>query len=375
MNAHSLGRAPVAGLPAKAQQRQQLWRGRGAAAVAPPQQRRPPLGAAQAALFSGSSGSGSWSSSSVGSSCSSEPCRRPAMQQLQPQQQRPRPAATCRAAGPSQQTAAAPASAAPAAPQPAAAPPAASPPPLPPTLASPALAAAAAVPPSVLTDSYKASHFLQYPAAARMVAYGEFRQGFDKDKTDQRVAWYGIRYIVENYVARRWTAADVAAADAFYATHLAPGNGAFPFPRDLFARFVEENGGYFPVKIQALPEGTAAHARVPVYQITAEGAYAPLCTFLETLLTMAWYPTTVATLSRRARDAVAAAFEESVDGGAASPLLPSRLHDFGFRGCATVEQSVVGGCAHLLNFEGTDTMSAAFYAQVRAVVVSCGCVL
>lgn len=53
--------------------------------------------------------------------------------------------------------------------------------------------------------------------------------------------------------------------------------------------------------------------------------------------------------------------------GAASPLLGSRLHDFGFRGCTCVEQSVIGGVAHLLNFNGTDTMSAAYYAQVRAV--------
>jgi nicotinic acid phosphoribosyltransferase len=28
-----------------------------------------------------------------------------------------------------------------------------------------------------------------------------------------------------------------------------------------------------------------------------------------------------------------------------------------------VEQSVVGGAAHLLSFDGTDTMSAAFYVQ------------
>lgn len=46
---------------------------------------------------------------------------------------------------------------------------------------------------------------------------------------------------------------------------------------------------------------------------------------------MVWYPSTVATLSRRAHDVIAAAFEESVEGGAASPLLSSRLHDFGFR--------------------------------------------
>ena len=77
------------------------------------------------------------------------------------------------------------------------------------------------------------------------------------------------------------------------------------------------------------------------------------------------YPTTVATLSRRARDRIEAAFEQSVEGGAANPLLASRLHDFGFRGCTCVEQSVLGGVAHLLNFDGSDTLSAAYYAQVR----------
>lgn len=77
------------------------------------------------------------------------------------------------------------------------------------------------------------------------------------------------------------------------------------------------------------------------------------------------YQTTVATLSRRARDVIEDAFEASVDGGRESPLLPSRLHDFGMRGCTCIEQTVLGGVAHLLSFEGTDTMSAAYYAQAR----------
>ena len=121
-------------------------------------------------------------------------------------------------------------------------------------------------------------------------------------------------------------------------------------------------------------------------QITAEGDYACLCTFLETILTMIWcaavsllchprhglmphalllarYPSCVATLSRRAKDVIEAAFEKSVDGGHQSLLVGSRLHDFGFRGCTCVEQSVIGGCAHLLNFDGSDTMSAGYYAQ------------
>ncbi|KAL4447532.1 hypothetical protein ABPG75_004751 [Micractinium tetrahymenae] len=196
-----------------------------------------------------------------------------------------------------------------------------------------------------------------------MVAYGEFRQGYDKDTADTRLVFYGLRYILEHYVARRWTLQDVELADRFFAGHRVPGHTPFPYPRDLFLRFIRENDGYMPVRLQALPEGSVVHAHVPTFQLTAEAPYAPLCTYLETLLTHVWYPTTVATLSRRCKELIAAAFDRSVDGGRTNPLLNSRLHDFGFRGCTCVEQSVLGGVAHLLNFDGTDTLSAAYYAQ------------
>ena len=79
---------------------------------------------------------------------------------------------------------------------------------------------------------------------------------------------------------------------------------------------------------------------------------------------MVWYPTTVATLSRRCRHVIEEYYALTVDQDAYWTL-DSRLHDFGFRGCTTIEQSIVGGSAHLLNFGGTDTMSAAFYVQFR----------
>lgn len=218
------------------------------------------------------------------------------------------------------------------------------------------------VPISVLSDSYKATHFAQYPACSKMVAYGEFRAGFSKDTEDVRVVNYGLRYIVERYLHRRWTVQDVENADHFFSRHCA-GSEPLPWPRDLFMKFVKERDGYFPVKLQALKDGTCCHIHVPIYQISAEGEYALLCTFLETLLTQVWYPTTVATLSRRVRDIVQDAFEQAGEGGPDSPLVRSRLHDFGMRGCTCMEQSVIGGCAHLLNFEGTDTMSAAYFAQ------------
>lgn len=60
------------------------------------------------------------------------------------------------------------------------------------------------MPVSVLTDSYKASHFLMYPEADLMVAYGEFRSAFDKDPNDSRFVFYGIRS-VERKDTRRAT--------------------------------------------------------------------------------------------------------------------------------------------------------------------------
>ncbi|GFH17265.1 uncharacterized protein HaLaN_13859, partial [Haematococcus lacustris] len=173
----------------------------------------------------------------------------------------------------------------------------------------------AGVPLSVLTDSYKATHYLQYPKAQKMVAYGEFRVGYAKDDKDTRMVAYGIRYLIENYIAKQWTMQDIENADTFYRsglhcpmrvnlcskqaphqhsaactlstattlppctkpaghadcrTHMAPLYTEFPFPRSIFEQFVKENNGWFPVKIQALPEGTVTHCRVPVYQVRGQ---------------------------------------------------------------------------------------------------------
>lgn len=97
--------------------------------------------------------------------------------------------------------------------------------------------------------------------------YGEFRSGYDGDEEDKRIVWYGIRYVVEHFVNRKWTMKDVEMADAFYSQHGAPAYGPYPYPRDLFVKFITENDGYMPVILQALPEGTVAAAHVPVFQV------------------------------------------------------------------------------------------------------------
>uniref|UniRef100_A0A7S4KY47 Nicotinamide phosphoribosyltransferase n=1 Tax=Guillardia theta TaxID=55529 RepID=A0A7S4KY47_GUITH len=193
-----------------------------------------------------------------------------------------------------------------------------------------------------------------------MSAYGEFREPFP-NMEDNRFVFYGMRHYIENFVNRKWCKADVDAAEIFYKTHKA-GFTPYPFPKDLFYKFINENDGYLPVTIEALPEGTVAYIHTPCFIITAEEEYSRLCTYLETILTMIWYPTCVATLSRYTRDLIERSFKKSVD-DELMWLLDSRLHDFGFRGCTSVEQAVLGGSAHLLNFEGSDTMSACYHVQ------------
>ncbi|KAJ1918875.1 hypothetical protein H4219_002325 [Mycoemilia scoparia] len=217
------------------------------------------------------------------------------------------------------------------------------------------------LPYGLLTDSYKLSHYRLYPDATKAVAYGEFRKPFDDQKDDQRIVFYGIRHIIESYLCKQWTVKDVDTMEAFLATHRM-GNTAYPFPKELFLKFIKENDGYFPIKVQALPEGSVVYPHVPVFQITAEGEYAILVTYLESILCMCWYPSTVATLSRKVRTILEKGFEQSVDEENYG-MISGMLNDFGFRGCACVEQSILGGMAHLLNFDGTDNLPAAFCAQ------------
>lgn len=68
-----------------------------------------------------------------------------------------------------------------------------------------------------------------------MTAYGEFRQAYDKDKEDQRIVFYGMRFLIENYVSKKWTMEDVELSEKFFSTHNA-GFTQFPFPKDLFIK-------------------------------------------------------------------------------------------------------------------------------------------
>lgn len=202
------------------------------------------------------------------------------------------------------------------------------------------------------TDSYKASHFVQYPpGSTAMFSYIESRGG----EWNQTV-FFGLQMILKEYLSRPVTLAMVEEAAALFALH------GEPFDLEGWRYIVERYNGYLPVKIAAVPEGSVVPTRnVLVTVESTDPRVFWLVSYLETLLLRVWYPITVATQSWDIKQLIRQALEETSDDPAGQ--LPFKLHDFGARGVSSSESAAIGGCAHLVNFMGTDTLSGILAAR------------
>jgi nicotinamide phosphoribosyltransferase len=197
------------------------------------------------------------------------------------------------------------------------------------------------------TDSYKLSHWVQYPAGTDgMFSYIESRGG----KFDRSVM-FGLQMILLDFFARRITRDDVAIAKEIAAAH------GEPFNEAGFLRIVDTHDGYWPLRIRALPEGTVVPAGVPMVTVeSTDPELAWAVSYVETLMLQLWYPVTVATLSWSVRKVIASFLDETSDDAASQ--LPFKLHDFGYRGVSSPQTAARGGLAHLVAFRGTDTLAA-----------------
>lgn len=204
------------------------------------------------------------------------------------------------------------------------------------------------------TDSYKFSHFLQYPPGTQAIsAYVETRG--QPDQID--VVFFGLQMFLKGVLAKPVTRADVDEAEDVVRAH------GLPFHRAGWMRIVERFGGLLPLSIEALPEGLRVRRGVPLVQVVnTDPESFWLTSHIETALVRAiWYPSSVASLSRRVRQILLPYVNKTVDDPAS--VLPTRLHDFGARGVASQEQAGLGGAAHLLQFDTTDTVAGLLNAR------------
>ncbi|MDR1285891.1 MAG: nicotinate phosphoribosyltransferase [Campylobacteraceae bacterium] len=181
------------------------------------------------------------------------------------------------------------------------------------------------------SDSYKYSHFAQYPKNEGLFSYIEARYG-------DEVKFFGLQYIIKKMLMKMYARDDIKEAKEIITSH------GLPFNEKGFEELLEL--GYFPLKIKALKEGGVYPTQIPLVSIqSTDDRFGWLVSFIETFLLRLWYPTTVATNSYNIKKVVRK-YTQNAD---------FKVHDFGSRGVSCQENALIGGMAHLLNFRGTDT--------------------
>ncbi len=196
-------------------------------------------------------------------------------------------------------------------------------------------------------DSYKTSHYLQYPPQTSHVSsYIESRGG-----DYEQLVFFGLQAFIKEYLTKPITKEQIDQAEEIILAH------GLPFNRQGWEYILHKHDGYLPLAIEAIPEGTVIPTKNVLLQVVNTD---PQCfwlpNYIETaLLRGIWYPTTVATLSWHIKQIIAQALEKTADN---LDSLPFKLHDFGARGASSYETSTLGGAAHLVNFLGTDTLAS-----------------
>ncbi|MGD9722238.1 MAG: nicotinate phosphoribosyltransferase [Pirellulales bacterium] len=202
--------------------------------------------------------------------------------------------------------------------------------------------------PLLFTDSYKMSHFRQYPPGTQCVySYFESR-GSDPGFTE--VVFFGLQYLLDSLAGAYFTAADVDHAERMCRLHFGDERS---FNRRGWLHILQVHEGRLPVRIRAVPEGTVVptHQCLMTIENTDPDCYW-LTNWLETQLVQVWYPTTVATQSRAMKKVLLEHLRRTGD----PATIEFRLHDFGCRGVSSRETAALGCAAHLVNFQGTDTL-------------------
>jgi len=201
-------------------------------------------------------------------------------------------------------------------------------------------------------DSYKASHYSQYPDNTQYIScYIEYR-----DKTIQEAIFFGLQAFLKEYISKPIVSSDIKEAEDFLQAH------GLPFNKPAWEYILQKHGGFLPLEIEAPLEGTSIPSRNVMLQVINTD---PICFWLpcyvETAILRAiWYPVSVATLSFNCKKVITRFLLET-SGSAESA--DWKLQDFGARGASSYETAAIGGMGHLLSFQGSSNMPAILAAR------------
>ncbi|XP_075996352.1 nicotinamide phosphoribosyltransferase 2 [Genypterus blacodes] len=207
------------------------------------------------------------------------------------------------------------------------------------------------------TDSYKITHYRQYPPSiSRVYSYFECRQ--QSDSSFREVVFFGLQYLLKKYLLGPVvTEEKIQEAKVFFQSHFRQS----VFDEEGWRRLLEKHDGRLPVRVKAVPEGHVVPRGNVLFTVeNTDPEFFWLTNYIETMLVQMWYPITVATVSREFKK-ILARHLKATSGGLEG--LDLKLHDFGYRGVSSQESAALGGAAHLVNFCSTDTVAGLLMAQ------------
>jgi nicotinamide phosphoribosyltransferase len=215
----------------------------------------------------------------------------------------------------------------------------------------------------LLTDSYKVSHKNGYVKGLKKIqSYLESRGG-----KYGKTLFFGLQYFLKRYLQGKViTKAHIDEAEVFWNSHFGRTD---VFPRQAWLDLWAKHDGYLPIRICAVPEGSIIPYQNVLLTIENTDEEFPwLVNYLETLIMKVWYPITIASQSYQIRQDILGALTKS-----GSPeQINFKCHDFGYRGVSSEETAAIGAAAHLISFQGTDTVAGIRFLQEYYGAGMCG---
>lgn len=201
--------------------------------------------------------------------------------------------------------------------------------------------------PTIKTDAYKITHWLQRPSnMTQFMNYGEPRSFGQHDK----VLAFGMDYIIQKYFMTKVTEENILKGKKRSLNTF--GTDKY-FNEEAWRKVMKL--GYYPLEIKAVKEGSLIPTSNVFFTCKAtEDWFAPMVSHFEDWLMWYWYSSAVATRAFNIRKNLIPSFEASSD----NPFYDFAVNDFGYRGGTFDEGATVGGMAFLTCFNGTDNLSA-----------------
>lgn len=213
-----------------------------------------------------------------------------------------------------------------------------------------------------LTDGYKLDHRRQYPKNTQFI-YSNFTPRASRTEVTE-VVFFGLQGFLHEYMNKQANATFFARSKQTVIDEFKEFQDNYLGPNDIGIDHISalHDLGFIPLVFHALPEGTKVPLRIPMF--TVENTHPDfywVTNYFETLISVnLWKPCTSATTAYRYRKLLDYWAEKT---GTSPLFVPYQGHDFSFRGMSSPDDAITSGAAHLLSFNGTDTITSIPYIK------------